>query len=53
VRIFPNRASCVRLVRALAVEQVGGVGYREALPENMEELEERFSEQDDRGRRWL
>ena len=47
VRIFPNRASCLRLVTALAVEQseewVTGRRYL-----NMEELEERFSEQDDR-----
>ena len=27
VRIFPNRESCLRLVTALAVEHVGGVGY--------------------------
>jgi putative transposase len=47
VRIFPNRASCLRLVTALAVEQseewVTGRRYL-----NMEELEERFSEHNDR-----
>ena len=47
VRIFPNREACLRLVTALAVEQseewVTGRRYL-----NMEELEERFSEQDDR-----
>ncbi len=47
VRIFPNRASCLRLVTALAVEQseewVTGRRYL-----NMEELEERFLEHDDR-----
>jgi len=47
VRIFPNREACLRLVTAIAVEQseewVTGRRYL-----NMEELEERFSEQDDR-----
>ena len=47
VRIFPNREACLRLVTAIAVEQseewVTGRRYL-----NMEELEGRFSEQDDR-----